>query len=220
MPEVAATKDSAKNPGKGKGRLKREATEAALIDAFGRVVQRSGLRNVGVNEVIKEAGIGKALLYRYFNGLPGLVAAWGEKKNIWPDLSEFHDTPVNRDPRDAPALLKRLILFHANALREEPLRVEILAEQFMSPSPISEALNEIRKQLGREHLEIFENNPVLSEYSDLVRILMGAASFLAIRAVKAPWYMGANLGQEQQWDVLMVKIEAMIDAVIGAESKA
>jgi len=32
--------------------------------------------------------------------------------------------------------------------------------------------------------------------------------------------MGANLGQEQQWDVLMVKIEAMIDAVIGAESKA
>ena len=75
---------------KGKGRLKREATEAALIDAFGRVVQRSGLRNVGVNEVIKEAGIGKALLYRYFGGLPGLVKAWGEKNQIWPDLSEFH----------------------------------------------------------------------------------------------------------------------------------
>ena len=44
----------AKNEVKGKGRLKREATEAALIDAFARVVQRSGLRSVGVNEVIKE----------------------------------------------------------------------------------------------------------------------------------------------------------------------
>lgn len=200
---------------KGKGRLKREATEAALIDAFGRVVQRSGLRNVGVNEVIKEAGIGKALLYRYFGGLPGLVAAWGEKNNVWPDLSEFHDVPLDLDPQETPALLKRMILFHANALREDPLRVEIIAEQFMNPSPISEALNEIRQQLGREHLEIFANHPAIRAHSDLMRILMAAASFLAIRAVKAPWYMGTNLEQSQGWDELMAEIEAIVDTVVA-----
>jgi AcrR family transcriptional regulator len=211
MPEAATTNSAPK----GKGRLKREATEAALIDAFGRVVQRSGLRNVGVNEVIKEAGIGKALLYRYFGGLPGLVAAWGEKNNIWPDLSEFHDVPVDLDPREAPALLKRMILHHANALREDPLRVEILAEQFMNPTPISAALNEIRQQLGKEHREIFEHHPVIRDHSDLMRILMGAASFLAIRAVKAPWYMGTNLEQEQGWNAMMAQIEVVIDAVVG-----
>jgi AcrR family transcriptional regulator len=211
MPE-AATSDSGP---KGKGRLKREATEAALIDAFGRVVQRSGLRNVGVNEVIKEAGIGKALLYRYFGGLPGLVAAWGEKNNIWPDLSEFHDVPVDLDPKEAPALLKRMILHHANALREDPLRVEIIAEQFMNPTPISAALNEIRMQLGQEHREIFENHPVIRQHSDLMRLLMGAASFLAIRAVKAPWYMGTNLEKKQGWDEMMAEIEAVIDATVG-----
>jgi len=211
MPE-AATTDSAP---KGKGRLKREATEAALIDAFGRVVQRSGLRNVGVNEVIKEAGIGKALLYRYFGGLPGLVAAWGEKNKIWPDLSEFHDVPVDLDPAETPALLKRMILHHANALREDPLRVEILAEQFMNPTPISAALNEIRQQLGQEHREIFEHHPVIRDHSDLMRILMGAASFLAIRAVKAPWYMGTNLEKEQGWNAMMAEIEGIIDATVG-----
>jgi AcrR family transcriptional regulator len=211
MPEAATTDSSPK----GKGRLKREATEAALIDAFGRVVQRSGLRNVGVNEVIKEAGIGKALLYRYFGGLPGLVAAWGEKNNIWPDLSEFHDVPVDLDPQETPALLKRMILHHANALREDPLRVEIIAEQFMNPTPISAALNEIRMQLGQEHREIFENHPVIRQHSDLMRLLMGAASFLAIRAVKAPWYMGTNLEKKQGWDGMMAEIEAVIDATVG-----
>ncbi len=211
MPEAATTDSSPK----GKGRLKREATEAALIDAFGRVVQRSGLRNVGVNEVIKEAGIGKALLYRYFGGLPGLVAAWGEKNNIWPDLSEFHDVPVDLDPQETPALLKRMILHHANALREDPLRVEIIAEQFMNPTPISAALNEIRMQLGQEHREIFENHPVIRQHSDLMRLLMGAASFLAIRAVKAPWYMGTNLEKKQGWDGMMAEIEAVIDAMVG-----
>ena len=48
-----AAAGAAKIAEKGKGRLKREATEEALIEALERVVQRNGLRNVGVNEVIK-----------------------------------------------------------------------------------------------------------------------------------------------------------------------
>ncbi len=213
MPEAAMTKSSEK----GKGRLKREATEAALIDAFGRVVQRGGLRNVGVNEVIKEAGIGKALLYRYFGGLPGLVAAWGAKNNIWPDLSEFRDAPVDLDSQETLALLKRMILHHANALREDPIRIEILAEQFMTPTPISAALNEIRLQLGQQHREIFENHPVIQKHGNLMRVLMGAASFLAMRSIKSPWYMGASLNKEQVWNTLMAEIEAIVDAAVSTD---
>ena len=207
-----------KNIAKGKGRLKREATEATLIEAFGRVVQRSGLRNVGVNEVIKEAGIGKALLYRYFGGLPGLVRAWGEVRNIWPDLTEFHELPDDPDQIDARALLKSMVLHHANSLREDPLRVEILAEQFMSPTPISEALQEIRQQLGQEHQQIFMKHSFIQEHSNLMRFLMGAVSFLAMRAVKAPWYMGENIGTDAGWAKLMQELESIIDAVVDTPS--
>lgn len=198
-------------PAKGKGRLKREATEADLIDAFGRVVQRGGLRNVGVNEVIKEAGIGKALLYRYFGGLPGLVKAWGEKNQIWPDLSEFHNLP---DTGDAADLLKRMVMHHAESLREDPLRVEILAEQFMSPTPISESLQEIRQQLGTEHQIIFRSNAHIQKYRQLMMFLMSAASFLAMRAVKAPWYMGENIASEKGWKLMMDQLEQIVDAVV------
>jgi AcrR family transcriptional regulator len=199
---------------KGKGRLKREATEAALIDAFTRVVQRSGLRSVGVNEVIKEAGIGKALLYRYFGGLPGLVKAWGEKNQIWPDLSEFHNIPEGVEPIDAADLLKRMVLHHASSLREDPLRVEILADQFMNPTPISEALQEIRQQLGEEHQAIFGKNKPIQEYRVLMMFLMSAASFLAMRAVKAPWYMGENIATEEGWGLMMSQLEQVIDATV------
>jgi AcrR family transcriptional regulator len=200
---------------KGKGRLKREATEAALIDALGRVIHRSGLRNVGVNEVIKEAGIGKGLLYRYFGGLPGLVSAWGNKEKIWPDLSEFHAVTTDIDPEDVPALLKRMILHHANALREKPIRVEIIAEQFMVPTPISPALSEIRQQFGQQHRELFGSHPVIRKYGNLMRVLMGAASFLAMRAIKTPWYMGTDLEKEEGWNALMAEIETIIDCSIN-----
>jgi AcrR family transcriptional regulator len=199
---------------KGKGRLKREATEAALLDAFTRVVQRSGLRSVGVNEVIKEAGIGKALLYRYFGGLPGLVKAWGEKNQIWPDLSEFHDIPGGADQSGTRDLLKRMVLHHANSLREDPMRVEILADQFMSPTPISEALQEIRQQLGAEHQAIFGENKQIQEHRVLMMFLMSAASFLAMRAVKAPWYMGENIATDDGWDLMMRQLEEVIDAIV------
>jgi len=204
----------AKNEVKGKGRLKREATEAALIDAFARVVQRSGLRSVGVNEVIKEAGIGKALLYRYFGGLPGLVKAWGQKNQIWPDLSEFHGIQKTLDSEGKADLLKRMVMHHASSLRRNPLRVEILADQFMNPTPISEALQEIRQQLGKEHQIIFNNNEDIQEFRVLMMFLMGAASFLAMRAAKAPWYMGENLATDKGWDLMMDQLERIIDATV------
>ena len=47
-----------------------------------------------------------------------------------------------------------------------------------------------------------------------MRLLMAAASFLAIRAVKAPWYMGTNLEKKQGWDGMMAEIEAVIDASV------
>jgi AcrR family transcriptional regulator len=203
--------DAATPETKGKGRLKREATEAALIDAFGRVVQRSGLRNVGVNEVIKEAGIGKALLYHYFGGLPGLVKAWGEKNQIWPDLSEFRDMP---EGQGAAELIKSMVLHHARSLRDDPLRVEILAEQFMNPTPISEALQEIRQQLGQEHQLIFQENEDIQRYRALMMFLMSAASFLAMRSVKAPWYMGENLATDKSWDLMMDQLRQVIDATV------
>jgi len=202
---------------KGKGRLKRQASEAALIEAFERVVQRNGLRNVGVNEVIKEAGIGKALLYRYFGGLPGLVRAWGEHRNVWPDMSEFRDLPDDPEA-DTRVLLKRMILHHANALREDPVRVEIIAEQFMKPTPISEALQEIRAQLGEEHQLIFLKHSAVREHRSLVRFLMGAVSFLAMRAVKAPRYMGEDLGDDVAWGNAMQEVEAIIDAMLPVRS--
>ena len=197
---------------KGKGRLKREATQDALIAAFGRVVQRAGLHNVGVNAVIKEAGIGKALIYRYFDGLPGLVRAWGEKNQIWPDLSEFHEISGQTSTAD---LLKRMLAHHAESLREDPLRVEILADQFMTPTPISDALQEIRQKLGREHQEIFSKHSQLQEHRQLMMVLMGAASFLAMRAVKSPGYMGDDISTDTDWNKVMKQIDEIIDAMVA-----
>jgi AcrR family transcriptional regulator len=205
---------------KGKGRLKREATEAALIDAFGRVVQRSGLRSVGVNDVVKEARVGKALLYRYFGGLPGLVRAWGEKNRIWPELSELMQLADALDAVNPTEQLKRMVVSNANSHRSNPVRVELLADELMTPTPISGALSEIRQQLGREHAAIFARNRQIQDHHMLLVVLMAAASYLAMRAVKSPRFMGQDLAAEETWQRLMREIELIIERVVAGPAAA
>ena len=198
---------------KGKGALKREATEAEIINAFDRVVRRSGLRNIGVNEVIKEAGIGKALLYRYFGGLPGLVRAWGERKQIWPADTEFADLSDAPASTSAAEQIKRMVLHHANSLREDPVRVELLADEFLRPTVISDALSEIRAQVEKEHARIFGNNEKLADDDNrtVMIVLMAAAAYLAMRAVKSPRYMGRDIGSDEGWQKLLEQFERIID---------
>lgn len=209
--------------GKGKGRLKREATEAQIVDAFHRVVQREGLRNVRVNAVIKEAGVGKGLLYDYFGGLPGLVQAWGNKYQIWPDIGEMmglsHDLT-----RTSPAEQIRTIVFrHAEALRADPMRVELLADEFMSPTAISPALSDVRKQLAQQHHALFASQSAMADDDNrsLILILMAAASYLAMRAERAPRFLGTHVGSKEGWADLMRRFERIIELVqAGVEARA
>ena len=200
---------------KGKGRLKREATEALLVEAFGRVVQRNGLRNVGVNEVVKEAGVGKALLYRYFGGLPGLVEAWGRQNRVWPRLADLAGLSAGRPERGAAAALKKIVVRNAEVHRADPVRVEMLADELMTPTAISGALTEIRQQLGRDHASIFAGNRDFRRHRLFMMVMMAAASYLAMRAVKSPRFMGEDLADEATWARLMAEIEAVIERVAG-----
>lgn len=201
---------------KGKGQLKREATEGLLIEAFGRVVKRNGLRNVGVNEVVKEAGVGKALLYRYFGGLPGLVEAWGRQNRVWPPLADLE--PLSKDEAaGGPAQqLKKIVVRNAEVHRADPVRVEMLADELMAPTAISGALSAIRRELGRDHAAVFGRNRQFRRHHLLMVVMMAAASYLAMRSVKAPRFMGEDLSDEATWRRLMREIEAIIDRAVAA----
>ena len=60
-------------PSRPRQRARRLATEDAIIDGFARVLVRDGVSGLGVNALIKEAGVGKKQVYEYFGGLPGVA---------------------------------------------------------------------------------------------------------------------------------------------------
>jgi len=193
------------------GQRGRKASEAALVAAFGRVVRRKGLRNVGVNEVVKEAGVGKALIYRYFGGLPGLVEAWGRAERIWPQATDLE--PLSGS--SGVEALQAIVVRNARVHREDPVRVEMLADELMTPTAISAPLGEIRQRVSREHAAAFAGHEDFRRHRLFMVVMLAAASYLAMRAVKAPRYMGEDLADEATWERLMAEIEAIIAKVAG-----
>ncbi len=206
-------------PPKGKGRLKREATELSIIEAFDRVARRDGLRNVRVNDVIKEAGIGKGLLYSYFGGLPGLIQAWGRHYRLWPSQEELVGTGAGNGPPPDPAeQIKQLVINHATCLKEHPIRIQLLAEELLNPTPISSALSDVRRQLGREHRAAFKRMAFLhdEDYRTLTIVMMAAASYLAMRAARGLPYMGEPLKTKADWNRLMGRFARIIELATRA----
>ena len=73
----------------GKRARNRAENEERILDAFERIMVRDGIRGVGPNAIMEEAGLGKPLLYTYFGDLNGLIRAWGERRKLWPDNEDL-----------------------------------------------------------------------------------------------------------------------------------
>ena len=66
----------------------RNRTQEALVEAVGAVIDEGGVPSLGVNAVARRAGVDKALIYRYFDGLDGLVEAFAHSEDFWPTVEE------------------------------------------------------------------------------------------------------------------------------------
>src|SRR5919202_677470 len=94
----------------------RSETEARILTAAERMIVRSGVHEIGVNAIAREAGVDKVLVYRYFGGLPQLLAALGGNRELWPRMTE-----VARGEESLGAALLAALLESGRALIDHPL---------------------------------------------------------------------------------------------------
>lgn len=92
----------------------REETEAKLVAAALAILSEEGFAALGVNAVARRAGTDKQLIYRYFNGIDGLMAAAG--RAVADRLTEALQAALDPPPVDYADLAARgarVILHHA-----------------------------------------------------------------------------------------------------------
>lgn len=192
----------------------RESTRQRLIETVGKMLARDGFKAIGVNAVAKEAGVDKVLIYRYFDGLPGLIRAYGQEGDFWPSNQELCDGDVVAFYRQAP--VERAVTLMRNyikAIRTRPVTQEILAWEVVERNALTAELESIREQRAMELMPLLadEHAQQPDPHGQVISAIIGATvNYLASRSRHIRWFNGLDLGSDDGWQQLENTLEHLI----------
>ena len=180
----------------------REQTRQLLIEVVGRVLAQDGFAGLGVNAVARAAGVDKVLIYRYFDGLPNLLQAYGESGDFWPSLEEVlgpDEEALRKLPLDARTAI--IVANLLDALRKRPQTIEILAWEAVQQNPLTDTLADIRERWSREVIARMLPDSVKDEADvlALASLLVAGVQYLLIRSRNTKLYGGLALQTEDGW---------------------
>lgn len=200
----------------------REQTRAAILEAVGKLLARSGFKELGINAIAREAGADKVLIYRYFGGLPALLKAFAEETDFWPALPELMN-----DVGEAPAGLtaieraRRLVVAFGRALRRRPLTQEIMRWELLERNELTDALARYREEQSAKLFEGFERTEAV-DIPALASLVAAGQTYLILRSKTADVYNGLDLSSEEGWARLERAAVSMVEALFaerGAEKQ-
>lgn len=196
----------------------RQETEQKLVEATARVLAKQGFSKLGVNAIAREARLDKVLIYRYFDGLPGLMNAYAKQGDFWPSIGELTgpDTAAF-NALDGRGKFKHIMRQYARGLRARPITLQILSWEMVDRNELTAFLEDVREQQGLQLTEqMMAIHPIDQELDvlALVTVFSGAINYLAARSTKIRWFNGVDLQDDSGWNRLERMIDTIIDQLI------
>ena len=186
----------------------RELTELALLNAVNTLIEDEGFENLGVNAVAAKAGVSKMLIYRYFDSLDGLIAAYIQKYDYWINLEpELPDTEHLGD------FIKELFRNQIRMLRNDYTLRRLYRWELSAKNKVIKELRERREAKGMwlvGAVSRLTNRPE-SEISIMATILSASISYLVLLEETCPVYNGIKLQSEDGWEQLENGLDKIID---------
>jgi AcrR family transcriptional regulator len=203
----------------------RDETAARILGAVGGVLARDGFQALGVNHIAKEAGVDKVLIYRYFGGLPGLIAAWGASGRFWPDLAELLGPDGGASLRRLPLAerYERFFCHFIDGLRQRPLTIEILAAEIAQRSELMAVLEEERERWGEQAFAMLAGPDMAAqapELRDITLLLVAGVQHLLLRGRTISRFGDLDLRSDADWARLKASIAQMARRLLAGVAVA
>ncbi len=194
----------------------RARTEERILAAVGAILaEPGGSHRLGVNAIAERSGVDKVLIYRYFGGLEGLLAAFAEKTDLWPKAEE---TMAGKPDADLAPALAALVQNYIAALRRRPATLEAIAWEMSEPSALSERLERARAEWRRDVTRrVFRDRkvPAKVDIEAVMAVLAAAADQLAARGRRGGDFYGVALGDAAGERRLDDAFTAILEGVIN-----
>lgn len=165
----------------------RPQTEQKILQAVRQILLNDGFPAIGINSIARQAGCDKVLIYRYFDGLDGLLQVLAETTELWWKVDEI----ILEDASENTPLaeyLQLLLKRHAEALQAQPLTLEIMAWELSKQNNLTIALARLRAERGMELVKKIRaryQNPNI-DIGGILGVFGAAINYLVIRTRRSP----------------------------------
>ncbi|MCA3718230.1 MAG: TetR/AcrR family transcriptional regulator [Brevundimonas sp.] len=190
----------------------RAATEAAIVAAAEQLLLRDGWSGLNVNTLAVQAGIDRKLIYRYFEGVEGVVERLAGRLDLW-----LGETLAAQPPIEATSyreFAREMLTGYLRALRASPLILRLVAWELSEDTPLLRRLETARSAVLQRWTASRRPNLPLPEGVDVVAlnvVFLAAVQHLALAATTRDRFAGVTLD-----DAGWARIEAAIDRMLMA----
>lgn len=190
----------------------RSATEALIVEAGERILLRDGFPGLNVQTLAAEAGCDRKLVYRYFDGVDGVVERSARRANA--SLVRFLDAVPASGTESLRTFARESLSAWLGALRASPLTLRLMAWALVEASPLLNRIEAERSAVLQAWMR--ERRPRLRTppAGDAVAInavLLAAVQHLALSGGARPGVGGVALD-----DAGWARIETALDALLVA----
>ncbi|MDD6210222.1 MAG: helix-turn-helix domain containing protein [Bacteroidales bacterium] len=186
----------------------REATQQSLLNAVDELITEKGFEALGVNAVAARAGVSKMLIYRYFDSLDGLIAAYIRQYDFWINFDQ--ELP---DEKHLADFIKGMFRKQISLLRENYTLKRLYRWELISDNAFVKELRDRREAKG---LWIVNAVSRLSRHPEkqvaaVATLVNAAISYLVLLEESNVIYNGIHLNDESGWKQLEEGIDLLVD---------
>lgn len=186
----------------------RQATEMSLIKAVNDIIEESGFEGLGINAVATKAGVAKVLIYRYFDSLDGLIAAYIQQNDYWINFNE--QLP---DKAHISEFIKKTFKRQIVELRKSYTMKRLYRWELSTDNKFVRELRDKREKKGVwlvEAISKLTQHPQ-RETAAVATVISAAISYLALLEENCPVYNGLKIQTETGWEQLEDGINLLVD---------
>lgn len=194
-----------------KNMSRRERTERQILDALEAQIREAGMGGVGINAIANRAGVSKELIYRYFDGMPGLLLAWMQEQDFWTSHRDL--LASGESSQHSPgALVLSMLRAQIEALgRNETLR-EIRRWELVEVNEVTAKLANRREKAARAFIDRIDGLTPDMDVPAVVSIMLAGVLYLMLRSKTESHFLGVPLRTEEGWQRLSAALEHIVQA--------
>ncbi len=191
------------------GTSRRERTERQILNALEEQIRETGMGGVGINAIASRAGVSKELIYRYFDGMPGLMLAWMKEQDFWTSHRDLLMTEESCEQTPSALILSMLRAQIEALARNETLR-EVRRWELIEINDVTAQLADRREKAARAFIDRIDGLTAEMDVPAVVSIMLAGVLYLMLRSKTESHFLGVPLRTQEGWERLSAALEYLV----------